>query len=45
MYFPPVDVYIVPQPAKTPYEIENFIPVGVYAQLIASMRNEEWFTE
>ena len=42
-HFPPVDVYIVPHPAKTPYEIENFIPIGVDAQLIASMRDEEWF--
>ena len=45
MYFPPVDVYIVPHPAKTPYEIENFIPVGVDAQIIASMRDEVWFDE
>lgn len=43
MHFPPVDVYLVPHPAKTPYEIENYIPIGVDAQLIASMRDEEWF--
>ena len=45
LHFPPVDVFLIPHPAKTPYEISNYVPVDVDAQLIAKFHNEEWFTE
>ena len=45
MHFPPFDVYLVPHPAKTPYEINRYIPVGVDAQLIAVLHDEEWFID